>query len=47
MSVHRHEPLSPVSNLLLASVPHYALLGLFILVLRLPQRDPEPPCLRT
>jgi hypothetical protein len=35
MSVHRHEPLTPVRNLFVASVPHYALLGLFFLLLRL------------
>ncbi|MCI0703185.1 MAG: DUF2029 domain-containing protein [Planctomycetia bacterium] len=41
MSVHRHRPLTAAENLLVASVPHYALVGLFLLVFRLPtaQRD--------
>lgn len=40
MSVHRHDPLSPVQNVLVASVPFYAPLGLFLL---LAARGPTPP----
>ena len=32
MSIHRHDPLTPARNLLVASVPHYALVALFVLV---------------
>ena len=42
MSVHRHVPLTPAENLLIASVPHCALLGLFFLALRLPVGPAEP-----
>jgi alpha-1,2-mannosyltransferase len=42
MSLHRHPPLTPAENLLIASVPHYALLGLFLLTLRLPVGPAEP-----
>jgi hypothetical protein len=41
MSVHCHQPLSSVGNLLAASVPHYALLGVFLLTLRLPTSPPS------
>jgi alpha-1,2-mannosyltransferase len=43
MTVHRHEPLSPVGNLLMGSVPHYALLGVFVLAFRLSRSGSEPP----
>jgi hypothetical protein len=43
MSVHRHPPLTPGENILIASVPHYALLGLFLLTLWLPTKRAEPP----
>jgi hypothetical protein len=36
LSVHRHHLLSAAETLLVASVPHYALLGLFALTLWLP-----------
>lgn len=41
LSNHHHTPLSPVANLLVASIPHYALLGLFVLTLRL-AREAKP-----
>jgi hypothetical protein len=43
MSLHRHLPLTPAENLSVASVPHYALLGLFLLALRLPVGPAELP----
>ena len=42
MSVHHHQPLSSVGNLLLASAPHYALLGVFLLTFRLREPSAEP-----
>ncbi len=42
MSVHRHDPLTPARNLLVASVPHYALVGLFALVVGRTYPNPPP-----
>ncbi len=41
MSIQRHSPLSPVHNLLIVSVLHYAVLGAFLLTLRLPVSSTE------
>jgi hypothetical protein len=41
MSVYHHQPLTLVGNLLVASVPHYALLGLFVLTLLRQDRRAE------
>jgi hypothetical protein len=35
-----HTPLTPIENLTLASLLNYALLGVFLLTLRLPQDEP-------
>ncbi|QJW97120.1 glycosyltransferase family 87 protein [Frigoriglobus tundricola] len=36
MGIHRHAPFTPAENLLVTSVQHYAVLGLFLLTLRAP-----------
>jgi hypothetical protein len=41
LSVHRHEHLSAAGNLLMGSVPHYALLGVFVMALRIPRSGSE------
>jgi alpha-1,2-mannosyltransferase len=40
---HQHDPLTPAANLLVTSVQHYALLGLFLLALRRPNEPPDGP----
>jgi hypothetical protein len=42
LSVQRHPPFSPAQNLLLVSAQHYAVLGLFLLLLRFPTAAPAP-----